>query len=182
MHLHIKGRTKRGHGRGECHCRHERNKALSSNQRKRPASTNQPRDNFLGFIKDTPPAVLVGSCIYVERDGWEWVRFSPNVRMVSLRYPYGQRSAFHFFFWPLEADPRGWTFFQLDRRDLSVWPENELYHPGDFAIHTHDDRAMRAFSIYRQMYWREQRQQQQQQQPQQRANDAEMKSSGTQGG
>eukprot|EP00667_Euglena_gracilis_P009199 EG_transcript_9339 len=77
--------------------------------------------------------------------------------MIQLGHPYGKRSAYHFYFWPLESDPRGWTFFQLDRRGLSVWPENELFHPTDFALHTHDDKAVLRFSIYRQMQGREER-------------------------
>eukprot|EP00668_Euglena_longa_P023081 GGOE01028801.1.p1 GENE.GGOE01028801.1~~GGOE01028801.1.p1 ORF type:complete len:501 (-),score=138.65 GGOE01028801.1:1446-2948(-) len=77
--------------------------------------------------------------------------------MIQLGHPYGKRSAYHFYFWPLEADPRGWTFFQLDRRGLSVWPESELFHPMDFALHTHDDKAVLRYSIYRQMQGREER-------------------------
>ena len=77
--------------------------------------------------------------------------------MIKLGYPYGKRSAHHFYFWPLEQDPRGWTFFQLDRRGLSVWPEKELFHPGDFALHSHDDKAVLRFSIYRQMAAREEK-------------------------
>eukprot|EP01006_Ploeotia_vitrea_P058028 TRINITY_DN68661_c0_g1_i1.p1 TRINITY_DN68661_c0_g1~~TRINITY_DN68661_c0_g1_i1.p1 ORF type:complete len:321 (+),score=20.49 TRINITY_DN68661_c0_g1_i1:3-965(+) len=69
--------------------------------------------------------------------------------MVDLGRTYGKRSGFHFHFWPLEKDPRGWTFFLLDRRGLSVWPENELFHPGDFTLHSHDEKAIKRFSLYR---------------------------------
>eukprot|EP01006_Ploeotia_vitrea_P056877 TRINITY_DN68132_c2_g7_i1.p1 TRINITY_DN68132_c2_g7~~TRINITY_DN68132_c2_g7_i1.p1 ORF type:complete len:446 (+),score=38.48 TRINITY_DN68132_c2_g7_i1:73-1410(+) len=76
--------------------------------------------------------------------------------MNALGYPYKKRSAYHFYFWPpVDKWPRGFTFFWMDRKALSVWDEPELFHPGDFVIHTHDQWVIEEYSIYKMMKQRE---------------------------
>mmetsp|Transcript_8746 Transcript_8746/g.15623 ORF Transcript_8746/g.15623 Transcript_8746/m.15623 type:complete len:598 (-) Transcript_8746:69-1862(-) len=63
--------------------------------------------------------------------------------------PPGKRNQYGLAFWDAgRMVPRGFNFFNLEANTRWLWPEHELYHPGDFVIHTHSMKVMLNKSEY----------------------------------
>ena len=84
---------------------------------------------------------------------WERSMQCYSQTMTNMGYPYKKRSAFHVFFWSLNAWPRGFTFFYQERKTLATWKPEELYQPGDFVIHTHVDLIVQELSAFQFLKW-----------------------------